>query len=234
MKSVVRPPRHLLSEQTKKLRLERGRRLLNRLKSMPPSTVKIFSDKKVFTIDQVYNRRNDRQIINVGQQGTPVSRTKHPASVMFLGVVASNGLKAPPILIPEGEKVNTEAYISILKAKVLPWLKKNFPLNNYEFQQDGAPAHTSKKTQEWLTANFAGYCDKTIWPPSSSDLNPLDYSVWSVVESKACKTPHANIADLKTSVAKAWRALTPSYLIKTCRNFRARLEQVVEAEGNLI
>jgi hypothetical protein len=41
---------------------------------------------------------------------------------------------APPIFIPEGQKVNTKAYISILKAKVLPWLKKNFPLNNNKLQ----------------------------------------------------------------------------------------------------
>jgi transposase len=233
-KSVVRPARHLLTERTKLLRLERGLRLLNRLKHMPASTVKIFSDKKIFTVDQVYNRRNDRQIINTGEQATHVSRTKHPASIMFLGIVASNGKKAPPIFIPEGEKVNTEAYISILKAKVLPWLKKTFPQNNYEFQQDGAPAHTSNRTQEWIRTNFAGFWDKTVWPPSSPDLNPLDFSVWSVVESKAFKTPHDSISSLKTSVAKAWRALQPSYIIKTCRDFRPRLERVIEADGGLI
>jgi hypothetical protein len=233
-KSVVQPLRHLLTERTKQLRLERGQQLLNRLKRTPSSTVKIFSDKKVFTVDQVYNRRNDRQIVNLGEQGTPVSRTKHPASIMFLGVVASNGTKAPPIFIPEGEKVNSEAYIAILKARVLPWLKKTFPQNNYEFQQDGAPAHTSKRTQEWLAQNFAGFWEKTAWPPSSPDLNPLDFSVWSVVESKACKTPHNSIASLKISVAKAWRALKPDYLIKTCREFRPRLERVVEAGGGLI
>ena len=233
-KSVVRPLRHLLTERTKQLRLERGKRLLNKLKRSSSSTVKIFSDKKIFTVDQVYNRRNDRQIINMGDVGSPVSRTKHPASIMFLGVVASNGEKAPPIFIPEGEKVNTESYISILEAKVLPWLKKTFPLNNYEFQQDGAPAHTSKRTQEWLAANLAGFWEKTLWPPSSPDLNPLDFSIWSVVESKACKTSHNNVASLKISVAKAWRALTPAYLIKTCRDFRPRLERVIDADGGLI
>jgi transposase len=130
-KSVVRPPRHLLTERQKEVRLERGKRLLNHLKSLPPSTVRIFSDKKIFTVDQTYNRRNDRQIVDLGCSGDPVSRTKHPASIMLLGIVASNGKKAPPIFVPEGEKVNTEAHITMLKSRVLPWLKKTFPQGNF-------------------------------------------------------------------------------------------------------
>jgi hypothetical protein len=67
---------------------------------------------------------------------------------MVLGIVASDGRKAPPIFIPDGQKVNTEMYISILKAKLLPWLRKNYPEGNYVYQQDSAPAHASKKTQD--------------------------------------------------------------------------------------
>ena len=233
-RSVVRPPRHLLTQRQKEVRLERGKRLLNQLKSLPPSTVKIFSDKKIFTIDQSYNRRNDRQIVDMGASGDPVSRTKHPASIMMLGIVTSSGHKAPPIFILEGEKVNTEVYLAILRSKVLPWLRKTFPNGGYVFQQDSAPAHASKKTQEWLRMNVAGFWDKSLWPSNSPDLNPLDYSVWSVVETNSCKTPHPNVDSLKTSVAKAWRALKPGYLIKTCRAFRPRLERMIELQGGLI
>lgn len=233
-RSVVRPLHQLLTERAKKSRLERGRQLLNRLKSMPPSTVKIFSDKKLFTVDQSYNRRNHRQIVSIGDKGDHVSRTKHPASVMFLGIVASNGKKCSPIFIPEGLKVNSEAYLSILETRVLPWLKRNFPQKNYIFQQDGAPAHTSNKTQEWIRSNFAGFWEKSLWPPNSPDLNPLDYSIWSVVEEKACRTPHSSLADLKVSVAKAWNSMKSEYIIKTCRDFRPRLERMIELEGGLI
>ncbi len=57
-RSVVWPPRHLLTQCQKEVHLERGQRLLNQLKSLPPLT-----DKKIFTIDQSYNRRNDRQTL---------------------------------------------------------------------------------------------------------------------------------------------------------------------------
>ncbi|QQP54792.1 Uncharacterized protein FKW44_007738 [Caligus rogercresseyi] len=47
---------------------------------------------------------------------------------------------------------------------------------------------------------------KNMWPPQSPDLNPLDFSIWWHVESKACKIRHSNVNDLKTSVNKVWRS----------------------------
>jgi hypothetical protein len=105
-KSLVRPPVPLITERLKQLRLDRSKRLLYRLKKLDSSMVKIFSDKKIFTVDQAYNRRNDRVIVDQGESATPVSKTKHPASVMVLGVVASDGNKCPPIFVPAGVKVN--------------------------------------------------------------------------------------------------------------------------------
>jgi inhibitor of nuclear factor kappa-B kinase subunit alpha len=231
--SVVRPPVPLLTERLKELRLERSKRLLSWLKKHDSATVKIFSDKKVFTVDQAYNRRNDRYIVDRGTPAVPVNKTKHPASVMVLGVICSDGRKPPPIFIPEGLKVNTEAYLNLLETELLPWLKKTYPEGNYVFQQDGAPCHTSQRTQEWLGKNFANFWPKDFWPPSSPDLNPLDYSIWGVVEAKACRTSHASVAALKCSISKVWKAMTRDYLIKTCRAFRTRLETVVERDGDL-
>ncbi len=232
-RSMVRPPVPLLTERLKQLRIERSKRLLSKLKKLDPATVKIFSDKKIFTVDQAYNRRNDRFIVDQGNPATPVSKTKHPASCMVLGIVCSDGQKPPPIFVPAGVKVNTEEYLRLLESKLLPWLKKTYPRGNYVFQQDGAPCHTSKRTQEWLGANFADFWDKTVWPPSSPDLSPLDYSVWGVVEAKACKVSHPSVEALKASIIKVWRMMTKDYLIKTCRQFRPRLERVIELEGGL-
>ena len=46
------------------------------------------------------------------------------------------------------------------------------------------------------------FWDKVLRPPSSPDLNPLDYSIWTYVESKACASPHNRITALKSSVIK--------------------------------
>ena len=58
----------------------------------------------------------------------------------------------------------------------------NYPEGNYVFQQDGAPAHTSKRTEEF---NLVAVWTKEMWPPQSPDLNPLDYSIWANVEKDA-------------------------------------------------
>ncbi|CAF3765495.1 unnamed protein product [Rotaria socialis] len=33
-------------------------------------------------------------------------------------------------------------------------------------------------SQKWCRDNFPTFIEKDIWPPNSSDLNPLDYSIW--------------------------------------------------------
>ena len=38
---------------------------------------------------------------------------------------------------------------------------------DWVFQQDGAPAHTSKQTQEWLNENVPNFISKEEWLPSS-------------------------------------------------------------------
>ena len=37
------------------------------------------------------------------------------------------------------------------------------------------------------------------WPPNSPDLNPLDYSVWSILEEKACAKPPPECGILEAS-----------------------------------
>lgn len=93
-----------------------------------------------------------------------VFRTKHPQQVMVLGVVASDGKKMPPYFFKLNEKVGAEVYYKVLRYKVLPWLKTNYPEGNYVWTQDGAPAHTSKKAQEFCRANFSDFWPSNMWP----------------------------------------------------------------------
>ena len=130
----------------KQKRLERGNRLINDLKNHGNRIV-IFSHEKTFSVDPVVNKQNDR-IVSFGQDISElrnVSTTKHPASVMMLGVVTSNRLKMPPVWFPRGYRLTTAAYRDVPVTKILPWLgaKNNYRNANYVFQQDGAPAHTA-------------------------------------------------------------------------------------------
>ncbi len=116
---------------------------------------------------------------------------------MTLGLVVSDGQKCPIIFTAVGEKVSAEVYQQLLSDHVLPWLIRTYPDGNYVFQQDIAPAHTAKSTQDLLSGNMADYWSKELWPPLLPDLNPLDYSIWSVMQLEVRVTAHSDISSLK-------------------------------------
>ena len=73
-----------------------------------------------------------------------------------------------------------------------------------------------------------------MWPPSTPDGNPLDYSVWSGVEGKACVKPHASRQELKASVEREWEKMSVDYVKKTCASMKKRLFEIILAGGKTI
>jgi len=56
--------------------------------------------------------------------------------------------------------------------------------NNFDLQQDGAPAHWAKVMQDWLGDLCPDFINKDTWPPPKiniPDLNPLDCYVCYVM-----------------------------------------------------
>ncbi len=49
-----------------------------------------------------------------------ISKTKHPASRMMLGVIASNGVHKDPVWFPTGYRLMMKDYLKFLKDKVFP------------------------------------------------------------------------------------------------------------------
>ena len=58
----------------------------------------------------------------------------------------------------------------------------SWPRTNVLFQQDGAPAHRAHDTVAFLERETPHFIPPTLWPPNSPDLNPVDYSIWSVLQ----------------------------------------------------
>uniref|UniRef100_A0A914CNS1 Transposase n=1 Tax=Acrobeloides nanus TaxID=290746 RepID=A0A914CNS1_9BILA len=75
------------------------------------------------------------------------------------------------------------------------------------------------------------FITKAEWPPYSPDLNPMDYSVWSILEAKACAKPHKTIESLKRALLKAWDEIPLETLVTIADNFPKRLQACVEAES---
>ncbi len=76
LKSFSRTPKHLLTARQKAIRLERSKKLLTWLKHNG-STVKNFSDKKNFSVDQSFNHCNDRYLAKDKSDVKAIMTMKH-------------------------------------------------------------------------------------------------------------------------------------------------------------
>ena len=197
----------------------------------------IFSDKKLFTVEAICNQQNNRVLAkssaDIPDSTRSVFRQQKPSSVMVWAAI-SKTWKSPLIFVPQGAKVNTNAYIETILTPALQAAKKHFKDKPFIFQQDGAPSHTSKKTQKWCQDHFPGFWSKEVWPPSSPDLNPMDFCVWSFLEADACVSSHVSVGALKSSLEKAWAKIPQETLRKAAEGFCGRPEHVIQARGGHI
>jgi hypothetical protein len=133
-----------------------------------------------------------------------VQRAVKPKSVMVWAGVGHDK-KTPLIFVAPGVKINGAFYREMLEREVVPWMDA-LP-DPLVFQQDGAPAHTAKETQDWCQAEFFDFVRKSEWPPSSPDLNPMDFSIWSILEARACANPHKSVESLINALKREWEKL---------------------------
>ena len=129
-----------------------------------------------------------------------VSRRQNLTSVMVWAAVTATG-RSLLVFVPSGVKLNSQRYISdILEGDLLPWARKHFEGAPWILQQDSAPSHGSRMTQRWIQAHILAFISKEDWPPRSPDLYTLDFSMWSILESKACRTSHDSLENLKAKL----------------------------------
>ena len=161
-----------------------------------------------------------------------VMKTKFLAMVMVFGMVSSEGHIMPPHIFKVGLKVNTKVYLDVLKSVVIPWYNQVAGGRCWVWQQDLGPAHKSKETQAWLQKECYNFVPFSHWPPSSHDLNLLDYFVWSYIKNITNMTPHNIKASLIAAIHRVFAKLP--LVEKACSQFWICIEAVIEAEGSYI
>ena len=216
------------------MRAEKCRKLLQDItEGMLPNLV--FTDEKKFDIQQAVNQKNDRVWASSSMtKGRIVTRHQNFQSVMVWAAVTAIR-RSPLLFVPTGVKLNSERYISdILEGCLLPWAKQHFKDEPWTLQQDSPPSHGSKFTQSWILRKIPSFISKEDWPVRSPDLNPLDYSIWSILEKRVCSTPHQTLESLKAKLIKEWDAIPQEMLHAVCSSFPDRLKGVVKNKGSYI
>jgi hypothetical protein len=148
-------------------------------------------------------------------------------------------------IVPQDTKINAEYYNinNILQQTLLPVLarrKKSGPTTTRKmfnrrselvFQQDGAPAHTARVTQQWCSEHLSGFLRKEEWPPNSSDLNPIE-NCWGILNSRVFHSPPpTTMKQLNSRATREWGKIEPSVLQSLLHSMPERLAAVIRMKG---
>ena len=118
----------------------------------------VFSDEKLFTIEESSNRENDRIyaafVEDIPEDIRNIQRFQHPSSLMVWAAVSKKG-KFRLVFVDSGVKVNQQYYQEhVLNGIVKEDGKRLFKNEHWTFQQDSAPAHKAKSNQAWCASRF--------------------------------------------------------------------------------
>ena len=121
----------------------------------------MWTDESIFEVHHAPNRQNDRIWAKSREGVSPLETVKHPTKVMVWGGMTAQGLTELHF-VPENQTANTDYYVSeILEGSLLPAVNRKTKKGTITetklvdrrsqaiLMQDNAPAHTSRRSQEW-------------------------------------------------------------------------------------
>src|SRR6218665_11716 len=136
-----------------------------------------FTDEQIFTVQTPTNSQNDLVYANVAMKRDIPSerllkgRKLFSQSIMHSVAVSQLGKKSL-VFVERGAKVNSSYYCdTVLHQGLLPDIRAHSG-DNFTFQQDGPPAHRSRKTIVFLTAHVPdSFASNYHWlSPQTEDI----------------------------------------------------------------
>lgn len=124
--------------------------------------------------------------------------------------------------------MNAEFYVEILRNHV-PQIDEMLG-DDWRFQQDNDPKHTSRLAREFLQNNVPEVID---WPSNSPDLNPIE-NLWQIVKSNVEKRMPKNLNDLEKFMTEEWNLIPESVILNLVNSMRPRCELIIENNGERI
>ncbi|CAF1365160.1 unnamed protein product [Didymodactylos carnosus] len=194
----------------------------------------LFSDEKYFDIDGIYNKQNDRIYAltreEADRKGSMHCKTQHPVHVMVWLESCYQGVRRPVII--EKGTINAARYIE----EILPLALKDGKRllgNDFISQQDGASPHKNGK-RSWCKQHFPDLWSYGHWPPNSSDLNPLDYCIWSERSEQTNWSRITNKQTLIHQIKQAVKELRMEVVRRSMTSWTNRVYQMLQREGEYV
>src|SRR6218665_2895470 len=127
---------------------------------------------------------------------------------------------------------HTRAKISCQEATVrhIP----DIPGWGFVFQQDGELEHRACDTVAFLERKVPDFISPTLLPPNSPDLNPVDHSIWSVLQEKVYRSTIANVSELDRRLINERGRFVQSIVDAAIGQWRRRLIACVRGAGHTL
>ncbi len=124
----------------------------------------------------------------------------------------------------EVSTVNAAIFQDMLERCMLPSADKLYGDADLIFQQDLAPAHTTKGTKSWFNDHGFTVLD---WPANSPDLNPIE----NIAKKMMSDTRPNNADDLKAAIKATWASITPEQCHRLIVSMPRHIDTVIHAKG---
>ena len=148
---------------------------------------------------------------------------QHPISVMIRGSMSWNGVGS---LIRLDGRVDSPAYQRILEDHMLQDADHLIG-DDFVFQENNAPIHSSRSTREWLRAHDVTVLD---WPPKSPDANPIE-NLWQQLKTTINRKRPTTANELWEAAVQAWREIQLDNIRKLVESVPRRLAAIRTAKG---
>ncbi|KAG0442728.1 Transposable element Tcb2 transposase [Dictyocoela muelleri] len=100
-------------------------------------------------------------------------------------------------------------------------------LENFTFQQDNDPKHTSKIAKDYFIKNNISL---SLWAPQFPDLNLIE-TLWGIIKSKLAEFKAPNFKELNDKIVEVWSSIELKTYEMLEFSFRKRATAVYNVIG---
>jgi len=116
-----------------------------------------------------------------------------------------------------------------------PRLEEFDDSEDFWFQQDGATAHTARRSlgilKEMFPSRLISLRGDIGWPALSPDLTHCDFFLWGYLKAEVYKHRPQTLKALKDAIHEKVAAIPPEMTNIMMENFRERLRQCIANNG---
>ena len=124
--------------------------------------------------------------------------------------------------------LNGAGYIKILQDCAIPTAHLLGYVDDYWYQDDGAPCHRGWIVKDWQLENDFRCLEN--WPPQSPDINPIE-NLWHDIKLDLKRRQHHNHRELANNVRDCWNSVTTERCQTLVRSMPKRIQAVLVAKG---